>query len=74
MSSKEDARIFVGGLSWDTSERQLEDAFSRFGKVIEAQVYLNWFVPLFFCFEIFDNFYIFARLLNLFIGTKYEMF
>lgn len=41
MSSKEDARIFVGGLSWDTSERQLEDAFSRFGKVIEAQVYLN---------------------------------
>ncbi|XP_072951082.1 glycine-rich RNA-binding protein RZ1C-like isoform X1 [Typha angustifolia] len=38
MSSKEENRIFVGGLSWDTTERQLEQAFSRFGKVIEAQI------------------------------------
>ncbi|KAJ4970886.1 hypothetical protein NE237_003985 [Protea cynaroides] len=41
MSAKEDMRIFVGGLSWDTTERQLEDAFSRFGKVIEAQIMLE---------------------------------
>ncbi|PKA46930.1 Glycine-rich RNA-binding protein 10 [Apostasia shenzhenica] len=38
MSSKEEARIFVGGLSWETSDRQLEAAFSRFGKVLDAQV------------------------------------
>ncbi|XP_074572826.1 glycine-rich RNA-binding protein RZ1C-like isoform X1 [Curcuma longa] len=38
MSVKEDNRIFVGGLSRDTTERRLEAEFSRFGKVIEAQV------------------------------------
>ncbi|KAG0470822.1 hypothetical protein HPP92_016928 [Vanilla planifolia] len=38
MSGKEEARIFVGGLSWETSERQLEAAFSRFGKVLDAQI------------------------------------
>ncbi|RWW21563.1 hypothetical protein GW17_00014276 [Ensete ventricosum] len=38
MSPKEESRIFVGGLSWDTTERRLEAEFSRFGKVIEAQV------------------------------------
>ncbi|KAJ6825761.1 putative glycine-rich RNA-binding protein RZ1C [Iris pallida] len=38
MSSKEEARIFVGGLSWETSERHLQDAFTRFGKVLDAQI------------------------------------
>ena len=38
MSAKEENRIFVGGLSWDTTERRLEGEFGRFGKVIEAQV------------------------------------
>ncbi|WOL19653.1 glycine-rich RNA-binding protein RZ1C [Canna indica] len=41
MSTKEENRIFVGGLSWDTTERRLETEFSRFGKVIEAQVMLE---------------------------------
>ncbi|CAL9156862.1 unnamed protein product [Musa hybrid cultivar] len=41
MSAKEENRIFVGGLSWDTTERRLEAEFSRFGKVIEAQIMLE---------------------------------
>ncbi|MQL78907.1 hypothetical protein Taro_011335 [Colocasia esculenta] len=41
MGSKEEIRIFVGGLSWETTDRDLEDAFSRFGKVIEAQIMLD---------------------------------
>lgn len=41
MSAKEsEYRIFVGGLSWDITERQLEDAFSRFGKVVDCQVWI----------------------------------
>ncbi|XP_021690288.2 glycine-rich RNA-binding protein RZ1C isoform X1 [Hevea brasiliensis] len=41
MAGKEDNRIFVGGLSWDVTERQLENAFSRYGKIIECQVMLE---------------------------------
>eukprot|EP00262_Sarcandra_glabra_P022497 TRINITY_DN998_c0_g1_i4.p1 TRINITY_DN998_c0_g1~~TRINITY_DN998_c0_g1_i4.p1 ORF type:complete len:293 (+),score=47.75 TRINITY_DN998_c0_g1_i4:220-1098(+) len=41
MSGKEEMRIFVGGLSWETTERQLEDAFGRFGKILEAQIMLE---------------------------------
>uniref|UniRef100_A0A0D6R1E1 CCHC-type domain-containing protein n=1 Tax=Araucaria cunninghamii TaxID=56994 RepID=A0A0D6R1E1_ARACU len=41
MSRKEEYRVFVGGLSWDTSDRELENTFSRFGKVLEAQVMLD---------------------------------
>lgn len=43
MAAKEDHRIFVGGLSWNVTERQLENAFARFGKVIEAQVFSSFF-------------------------------
>lgn len=50
MAGKEDFRIFVGGLSWDVTERQLESAFQRFGKVHEAQVTLN-LVPSMNMFE-----------------------
>ena len=58
MAGKEDYRIFVGGLSWNISERQLENAFSRFGKILEAQVifvsgkevFMFVFNPLFFGF------------------------
>ncbi|BAF20989.1 glycine-rich RNA-binding protein RZ1C [Oryza sativa Japonica Group] len=41
MAEKEVGRIFVGGLSWDTTERTLERAFSEYGKVIETQVVLE---------------------------------
>ncbi|XP_015876799.3 glycine-rich RNA-binding protein RZ1C isoform X1 [Ziziphus jujuba] len=41
MAAKEDYRIFVGGLSWNVTERQLENAFARFGKVVEAQIMME---------------------------------
>ena len=31
-------KLFVGGLSWDTTDDGLREAFSRFGSVIEAKV------------------------------------
>ena len=31
-------KLFVGGLSWDTSDQGLGDAFSSFGEVVEAKV------------------------------------
>ncbi|PIN01605.1 Alternative splicing factor SRp20/9G8 (RRM superfamily) [Handroanthus impetiginosus] len=37
----QDNRIFVGGLSSGVTERQLENAFSRFGKIIDCQVMLE---------------------------------
>lgn len=41
MAGKEDYRIFVGGLSWNVTERQLENSFSRFGKVLESQIMME---------------------------------
>ncbi|KAK9126590.1 hypothetical protein Scep_015436 [Stephania cephalantha] len=40
MASKVENRIFVGGLSWETSDRDLEDAFGRYGKIVEAQLFI----------------------------------
>jgi RNA recognition motif-containing protein len=31
-------KLFVGGLSWDTSDSSLTAAFERFGRVTEAKV------------------------------------
>ncbi|KAG2546858.1 hypothetical protein PVAP13_9KG049628 [Panicum virgatum] len=41
MDGKEEGRIFVGGLSWQTDERKLQEAFDRFGKVVDAQIMLE---------------------------------
>uniref|UniRef100_A0A3Q7IRC0 RRM domain-containing protein n=1 Tax=Solanum lycopersicum TaxID=4081 RepID=A0A3Q7IRC0_SOLLC len=39
MSGKDhDYRIFVGGLAWDVTDRQLEGAFGRYGKIIDCQL------------------------------------
>jgi heterogeneous nuclear ribonucleoprotein G len=43
MAGKEDNRIFVGGLGWDVTERQLEHAFDRYGKILECQVPISRF-------------------------------
>jgi len=31
-------KLFVGSLSWDTTDQTLRDAFTRFGEVVEAKV------------------------------------
>lgn len=41
MAGREENRIFVGGLAWNTSERHLEDAFSRYGKILESVVMVD---------------------------------
>lgn len=38
MSTGDEFRVFVGGLSWGTTDRSLEDAFRAFGDVTEAKV------------------------------------
>lgn len=32
------SKLFVGGLSWDTTDQSLNDAFAEFGTVTEAKV------------------------------------
>ena len=34
-------KIFVGGLSWDTTDESLREAFEQFGAVTEAKVILD---------------------------------
>ncbi|GMN39240.1 hypothetical protein TIFTF001_008477 [Ficus carica] len=38
MSGREGNRVFVGGLAWETSHRQLQHAFSRYGHILECVV------------------------------------
>ncbi|KAE7997145.1 hypothetical protein FH972_001801 [Carpinus fangiana] len=41
MAGKEENRIFVGGLSWNVTERQLHHAFEPFGKIVECQIVME---------------------------------
>ena len=34
-------KLFVGGLSWDTNDNSLRDAFAKHGDVVEAKVILE---------------------------------
>lgn len=38
MAAADEYRCFVGGLSWGTTDRALEDAFRPYGTVLEAKV------------------------------------
>ncbi|OAO94375.1 RZ-1c [Arabidopsis thaliana] len=38
MAAKEGSRIFVGGLSPEVTDRDLERAFSRFGDILDCQI------------------------------------
>ncbi|KAJ7295322.1 hypothetical protein O6H91_04G094300 [Diphasiastrum complanatum] len=41
MSVTDEYRCFVGGLSWNITDRGLEDTFRKFGRVLEAKVMVN---------------------------------
>ncbi|KAL7235880.1 hypothetical protein ACSBR1_019209 [Camellia fascicularis] len=43
MSDEVEYRCFVGGLSWSTSDRDLKDAFEKFGHLLEAKVAVDKF-------------------------------
>jgi RNA recognition motif-containing protein len=34
-------KLFIGGLSWDTTDEGLRNAFSQFGQVVEAKVIMD---------------------------------
>lgn len=52
MAGREENRIFVGGLSAHTTERQLDDAFRRYGKILESVVRVFFFyVSVYFFFD-----------------------
>ena len=40
-SSAPPCRLFIGGLSWDTTEQALRAAFAEFGEVVDAAVVLD---------------------------------
>ncbi|XP_036281885.1 heterogeneous nuclear ribonucleoprotein D-like [Pipistrellus kuhlii] len=37
-NQQEDGKIFIGGLSWDTSKKDLTECLSRFGEVVDCTV------------------------------------
>lgn len=34
-------KLFIGGLSWDTDDNSLRDAFNAFGEITEAKVVID---------------------------------
>ncbi|KXX80553.1 Nuclear polyadenylated RNA-binding protein 4 [Madurella mycetomatis] len=37
-NAKEDGKMFIGGLNWETTDQSLRDYFSQFGEVVECTV------------------------------------
>ncbi|KAJ4265561.1 hypothetical protein NW762_004852 [Fusarium torreyae] len=37
-SAKEDGKMFIGGLNWETTDQSLRDYFSQYGEVVECTV------------------------------------
>lgn len=44
MAEAEEFRCFVGGLSWNTTDKGLEEEFRHFGNVLEAKVIIHYLV------------------------------
>lgn len=40
MAEQEEFRCFIGNLSWSTSDRDLKDAFKKFGRLLDAKVFM----------------------------------
>lgn len=38
--SSDDGKLYVGSLSFDTTEKSLEEVFSKYGSVIEGKSYI----------------------------------
>ncbi|GIZ48590.1 hypothetical protein CKM354_001164300 [Cercospora kikuchii] len=38
IGTKEDGKMFIGGLNWETTDQSLKDYFSQFGEVVECTV------------------------------------
>ncbi|KAM7514707.1 hypothetical protein LguiA_004290 [Lonicera macranthoides] len=41
MIEQEEYRCFIGNLSWSTSDRDLKEAFKKFGRLLEAKVVMD---------------------------------
>ncbi len=47
--------LFVTGLSMRTGDRELEDIFSKYGKVYKLKFYFRYIQYIFFYFYLVDN-------------------
>ncbi|KAL8476397.1 hypothetical protein ACS0TY_028899 [Phlomoides rotata] len=43
MADQDEFRYFIGNLSWSTSERGLNQAFEKFGHLVDAKVWKSGF-------------------------------